>query len=64
MESCLGKTVLSGGMGFVLGGAFGLFMSSVCLPALNRHVEFLFPILVAIMKISLITTSCLKVDEL
>lgn len=30
MESCLGKTILSGGMGFVLGGAFGLFMSSVC----------------------------------
>lgn len=24
------KTVISGGMGFVLGGAFGLFMSSVC----------------------------------
>ncbi len=31
MESCVGKTVVSGGMGFVLGGAFGLFMASVCL---------------------------------
>ena len=29
MESCPTKTVLAGGMGFVLGGAFGLFMSSV-----------------------------------
>lgn len=31
MESCPFKTVLSGGMGFALGGAFGLFMSSVSL---------------------------------
>lgn len=31
MESCPAKTVLSGGMGFVLGGAFGLFMASVSL---------------------------------
>lgn len=29
MESCPFKTVVSGGMGFALGGAFGLFMSSV-----------------------------------
>ena len=29
MESCAGKTIVSGGMGFALGGAFGLFMSSV-----------------------------------
>ena len=29
MESCPGKTVMSGVMGFALGGAFGLFMSSV-----------------------------------
>ena len=29
MESCPGKTVIAGGMGFALGGAFGLFMSSV-----------------------------------
>lgn len=29
MESCPVKTVISGTMGFVLGGAFGLFMSSV-----------------------------------
>jgi len=29
MESCPGKTVMAGTMGFVLGGAFGLFMSSM-----------------------------------
>ncbi|KAI9104518.1 Tim17/Tim22/Tim23/Pmp24 family-domain-containing protein [Phlyctochytrium arcticum] len=29
MESCPAKVVLSGGAGFVLGGAFGMFMSSV-----------------------------------
>lgn len=29
MESCAGKTVLSGVMGFGLGGAFGLFMASM-----------------------------------
>ena len=29
MESCPAKTVLAGTMGFALGGAFGLFMSSV-----------------------------------
>lgn len=34
MESCPGKTAMSGVMGFVLGGAFGLFMSSVRLPFL------------------------------
>ena len=28
-ESCPVKSVLGGGMGFVLGGMFGLFMSSV-----------------------------------
>lgn len=32
MESCPAKTVIAGGMGFALGGAFGLFMSSVSLP--------------------------------
>lgn len=36
MESCAGKTVMSGVMGFAIGGAFGLFMSSVCLPRLVR----------------------------
>lgn len=30
MESCAVKTVMAGGMGFVLGGAFGFFLSSVC----------------------------------
>ncbi|KAL8738883.1 MAG: hypothetical protein Q9181_000410 [Wetmoreana brouardii] len=29
MESCPVKSVISGGMGFALGGAFGLFMSSM-----------------------------------
>jgi hypothetical protein len=29
MESCPAKTIIAGGMGFMLGGAFGLFMSSV-----------------------------------
>lgn len=32
MESCPFKTVMSGGMGFALGGVFGLFMASVRLP--------------------------------
>lgn len=31
MESCLTKSIMAGGMGFALGGAFGLFMSSVSL---------------------------------
>jgi mitochondrial import inner membrane translocase subunit TIM22 len=31
MESCPTKTVIAGGMGFALGGAFGLFMASVCI---------------------------------
>ena len=31
MESCVGKSVMSGGMGFALGGLFGVFLSSVCL---------------------------------
>lgn len=29
MESCLAKSIMAGGMGFALGGAFGLFMSSM-----------------------------------
>lgn len=29
MDSCVAKTAMSGVMGFALGGAFGLFMSSV-----------------------------------
>ncbi|KAJ9205199.1 hypothetical protein DTO271D3_3094 [Paecilomyces variotii] len=29
MESCPVKTIISGGMGFALGGAFGLFMASM-----------------------------------
>lgn len=29
MESCPAKTVIAGSMGFAMGGAFGLFMSSV-----------------------------------
>jgi import inner membrane translocase subunit TIM22 len=34
MESCPAKTVISGTMGFALGGVFGLFMASVCGAAL------------------------------
>ena len=30
MESCPAKTVIAGGVSFAMGGAFGLFMSSVC----------------------------------
>jgi mitochondrial import inner membrane translocase subunit TIM22 len=37
MESCPGKTVVSGVMGFALGGAFGLFMASVRPPFLPYH---------------------------
>jgi import inner membrane translocase subunit TIM22 len=29
MESCAGKTVMSGGMGFGMGGLFGMFMASM-----------------------------------
>lgn len=39
MESCPAKTVLSGTMGFALGGAFGLFMASV---RDTSHVEWAF----------------------
>ena len=35
MESCPVKSALAGGMGFALGGMFGLFMSSVCLKSLT-----------------------------
>jgi import inner membrane translocase subunit TIM22 len=29
MESCYAKTVMSGAMGFAMGGLFGMFMASV-----------------------------------
>ena len=29
MESCVVKSIMAGGMGFALGGAFGLFMASM-----------------------------------
>lgn len=29
MESCMGKSVMSGVMGFGMGGIFGMFMASV-----------------------------------
>jgi import inner membrane translocase subunit TIM22 len=35
MESCPGKTAVSGVMGFALGGAFGLFMASVSPPPIR-----------------------------
>jgi hypothetical protein len=40
MESCPGKTAVSGVMGFALGGAFGLFMASVS--SLRYSVDFPF----------------------
>lgn len=40
MESCPTKTVLAGGMGIVLGGAFGLFMSSVHITSLVKLAIF------------------------
>ena len=39
MESCLTKSIMAGGMGFALGGAFGLFMSSVCLYCPHIHLR-------------------------
>lgn len=45
MESCVAKTALSGVMGFALGGAIGLFMSSVCNPTKTRSSsENLWPL--------------------
>lgn len=39
MESCVGKSVMSGVMGFGMGGLFGMFMASVrppsCYPPLQ-----------------------------
>lgn len=32
MESCFGKSLMSGVMGFGMGGLFGMFMASVCQP--------------------------------
>lgn len=32
MESCMGKSVMSGVMGFGMGGLFGMFMASVRYP--------------------------------
>lgn len=32
MESCFGKSVMSGVMGFGMGGVFGMFMASVRFP--------------------------------
>lgn len=41
MESCAGKSVMSGVMGFALGGVFGLFMSSVCSQPTSLEVCFI-----------------------
>lgn len=46
MESCPGKTAVSGVMGFALGGAFGLFMASVRFLA---HPELFFSLTVTQM---------------
>jgi hypothetical protein len=52
MESCLTKSIMAGGMGFALGGAFGLFMSSVCLcyPYIHLRTICLIPIKCAARK--------------
>jgi len=42
MESCPGKTAVSGVMGFCLGGVFGMFMSSVGYPQQNQFLLTLF----------------------
>jgi hypothetical protein len=42
MESCLTKSIMAGGMGFALGGAFGLFMSSVCLRCPYIHLRAIY----------------------
>lgn len=36
MESCVGKSMISGVMGFGLGAMFGLFMSSVSISRLSQ----------------------------
>jgi len=41
MESCPGKTAVSGVMGFALGGAFGLFMASVRTRSFLSHHKVL-----------------------
>lgn len=43
MESCYAKTVMSGVMGFGLGGMFGAFMASVSLSCLSPN----FPLTLA-----------------
>jgi hypothetical protein len=44
MESCLTKSIMAGGMGFALGGAFGLFMSSVRLHCPYVHLRTIYPV--------------------
>ena len=46
MESCAGKLVMSGVMGFGMGGLFGMFMASVCSLLELSHISFpLLPLL-------------------
>ncbi|KAF3927263.1 hypothetical protein ABW20_dc0108951 [Dactylellina cionopaga] len=42
MESCPIKTVISGGMGFALGGVFGLFMASLLLSFIKMSYDTLY----------------------
>jgi hypothetical protein len=42
MESCFGKSVMSGVMGFGMGGLFGMFMASVRSP-FSPRLFFSFP---------------------
>ncbi|KAL9610052.1 MAG: hypothetical protein Q9167_005213 [Letrouitia subvulpina] len=46
MDTCVAKSAIAGGMGFVLGGAFGLFMSSVRLQEiLQKSLQYLSSLL-------------------
>jgi hypothetical protein len=52
MESCLVKSIMAGGMGFALGGAFGLFMSSVRVSPSHRLLctcVFMFQLVLIIL---------------
>lgn len=53
MESCPAKTVISGGMGFVMGGAFGLFMSSVCFSPRTSNPPVMRPVASPVLTLDL-----------